>query len=90
MNGKYFANNNRAGSMLKLNFYVCPICGNIIYSMGENGKSCCEITLPELEVENVDKRHESTLEKSRDEYYSHSQHEMTKTLYINYSICYTK
>ena len=90
MNGKYFANNNRAGSMLKLNFYVCPICGNIIYSMGENVISCCGITLPKLEVENVDKRHEIILEKSQNEYYIHSQHEMTKTLYIIYCICYTR
>lgn len=84
MNGKYFVNNNRAGNMFKLNFYVCPICGNIIYSMGENVISCCGITLPKLEVENVDKKHEITLEKSQDEYYIHSQHEMTKNHYISF------
>lgn len=36
--------------MLKSNFSVCPICGNIIHTKRENINSCCGINLPILEV----------------------------------------
>lgn len=34
MNGNYISNNNKSSNMLKTNFYVCPICGNFIHSIG--------------------------------------------------------
>lgn len=36
MNGEYIANKNVSANMKKSKFYVCPICGNIIHSVGEN------------------------------------------------------
>ena len=33
MNGEYILNHNKASNMLKSNFSVCPICGNIIYTI---------------------------------------------------------
>lgn len=38
--GKKITNNNTAGNILKSKFSVCPVCGNIIHSMGE-GVNCC-------------------------------------------------
>ena len=51
MNGEYIINQNKLSNMLKSMFSVCPICGNIIYAMGENVNSCCGINLPILEAE---------------------------------------
>ena len=34
MNGKAVINRNVAANMLKTVFYVCPICGNVIHSLG--------------------------------------------------------
>ena len=33
-------NNNRHGNMLKTEFYVCPVCGNVIHSIGEGLFHC--------------------------------------------------
>ena len=51
MKGEYIINNNKHANMLKTNFYVCPICGNIIHSIGESIIYCCGITLPKQEAE---------------------------------------
>lgn len=52
--GSEVQNKNRAFNMKKIQFYVCPICGNIIQSTGEAVISCCGITLPPLEIEDCD------------------------------------
>ena len=49
--GEVQVNTNRAGNMLRSGFYVCPVCGNVIYSLGAASISCCGITLPTLEAE---------------------------------------
>ena len=84
MNGEYRNNNNQSGNMLKSKFSVCPICGNIIHSMGENINSCCGITLPVLEAENEDEEHIINCEIVEDEYYITIKHEMTKKHYISF------
>lgn len=40
-NGKEIINKNKSGNICKVKFYVCPICGNVIFSMGEGVYSCC-------------------------------------------------
>ena len=34
MNGEQIINKNISANMLRCKFYVCPICGNVIHSMG--------------------------------------------------------
>ena len=48
MNGEQITNRNVSANMLRSKFYVCPVCGNIIHSMGDSLMSCCGITLPAL------------------------------------------
>ena len=64
--------------------YVCPICGNVIQSIGQGTYSCCGITLPVLEVEEADKEHEMRLEIIDGEYYVSFEHQMTKEHYISF------
>lgn len=70
--------------MLRSNFYVCPICGNMIYSMGQASVCCHGITLLPLEGENCDDDHSIKIEKIEDEYYVTIHHEMTKKHYISF------
>lgn len=84
MNGEYITNQNKSGNMLKSNFSVCPICGNIIHTMGENINSCCGINLPILEAELENKKHAITCEIIENEYYISLEHEMTKDHYISF------
>ncbi|MFR8227257.1 MAG: helix-turn-helix domain-containing protein [Lachnospirales bacterium] len=51
LTGDLRKNENISGNMRKMHFYVCPICGNIITSVGQGVFSCCGITLYEEEAE---------------------------------------
>lgn len=82
--GDSIKNRNINSNMTKVKFYVCPICGNVVVSVGEALISCCGITLPPLEPENADGEHNLTIEKVEDEYYITSCHSMSKEHYISF------
>ena len=52
--GNEVKNKNRTFNMKKVQFYTCPVCGNVIQATGEAVISCCGITLPPLEVEEAE------------------------------------
>ena len=52
--GEYAVNENRSANMRRGSFYVCPVCGNVIWSVGQGAYSCCGITLPALEAEKLE------------------------------------
>ena len=66
-------------------FYVCPICGNVIHSIGNAVVSCCGITLPALEAEDADEAHSITIEPVEDEHFITVAHEMTKAHFISFA-----
>jgi len=84
LSGDNIINSNRSFNMLKVKFYVCPICGNIITATGESVISCCGIMLPYLEAMEPDDIHTLAIEKVEDEYYVALDHEMTKNHYISF------
>ena len=84
LSGEYIQNRNRSSNMFRSKFYVCPICSNVIQSVGEAVVSCCGITLPPLDVEISDTEHQINLEKVEDEYYITVDHSMTKEHYISF------
>lgn len=82
--GEDVANRNRAFDMLRMKLYACPICGNVIQSIGEAVVSCCGIVLPPLEAEPEDDAHRPNIERVEDEYYVTIPHEMGKAHYISF------
>ena len=84
LTGDITENENLSGNMKKLHFYVCPVCGNIITSVGRGTFSCCGITLPEQEPESCDDDHRLILETVDNEYYATMDHPMTKNHYISF------
>lgn len=84
MNGEHIINKNISANMLRCKFFVCPICGNIIHSMGNTLVSCCGITLPALEAEEADDTHTITVENVEDEHFITIHHPMTKQHYISF------
>lgn len=84
LSGDTITNRNRSSNMLRSKLYVCPICGNVISSIGDSVVSCCGITLPALEAEEPDASHALKLEKVEDDYYVTVNHEMTKNHYISF------
>lgn len=84
MNGEYITNQNKTSNMLKSNFYVCSICGNIIRTTGENINSCCGINLPILEADLEDNKHIINCDIVEDEFFISINHEMSKDHYISF------
>lgn len=86
--GAEIENGNRSANLSKLNFYVCPVCGNTIFSVGKTCVSCCGIQLPALEVENEPaEKHKIDVQKDGDEIFVRMNHEMTKSHYISWFAC---
>ena len=84
LSGACIRNMNRSANILKSRFYVCPVCGNMVRSVGEAMVSCCGIMLPPLEPEASDREHELHVEKVEDEYYVRVEHTMTKEHHISF------
>ena len=84
MTGSTVSNQNVAANVLRSRFYVCPLCGNIIRTMGDAVISCCGVTLPPLEAEETDPEHSITVEKVEDEYFVTVHHPMTKDHFISF------
>ncbi len=82
--GDSVVNTNRSSNLLRMKFYVCPVCGNVIQSIGESVVSCCGITLPALEPESGEGEHTLLAERQEDEYYVTIPHEMSRTHYISF------
>ena len=84
LSGNCITNTNRSSNMYKSRFCVCPVCGNVIASVGEALVMCCGITLPPMEAEEPDEEHRINVEKIEDEYYVSVDHPMTKDHYISF------
>ena len=84
MNGEQITNRNISANLLRGKFYVCPICGNSIHSTGNAVVSCCGITLPALEAEDMDEEHAISIENVEDEHFITVHHSMTKQHFISF------
>ena len=84
ISGNTIHNANVSANMLRSKFYVCPVCGNAIHSMGEAAIHCHGILLTPLEAEPADERHRIFIERVEDEYYVRIDHSMTKEHYISF------
>jgi transcriptional regulator with XRE-family HTH domain len=84
LSGEHMENRNRAGNMLRGCFYVCPICGNVLHSVGNGAISCCGIFLPALEAEPAEGAHEIRIERIETDYYVTMRHPMSREHYISF------
>ena len=79
--GQTIVNGNRSANMLKSRFYVCPVCGNVLFARGDALISCCGIQLPALDAEEPEKTHRINVQRVEDEIYISSDHPMSKGHY---------
>lgn len=84
LTGDLRENENPSGNMKKTQFYVCPVCGNVITAVGQGSFSCCGITLLEQEPETCDENHQIILETVDNEYHVTMDHPMDKGHYISF------
>lgn len=88
--GEFAINGNKNCNLLKSFFYVCPICGNAVYSIGESSVCCCGVTLPRLEAEEPDEKHHLRVDKIEYENYVTLKHPMTREHHISFLACLTQ
>lgn len=84
LSGNTVSNMNASANMMRSKFYVCPVCGNVIHSMGEAVLSCHGVLLSPQEAEHSNEEHKVFLSRMEDEYYVQIEHEMTKKHYISF------
>ena len=84
ISGNAVSNVNVSANMLRSKFYVCPVCGNSIHSMGEAVIQCHGIMLKPCQAEKTDENHMVFIERIEDEYYIRVEHDMTKQHYISF------
>lgn len=84
ISGNTVYNANVSANMLRSKFYICPVCGNVIHSMGEAVIHCHGILLTPAEAEETNEDHMIFIERVEDEYYVRIKHEMTKKHYISF------
>ena len=84
ISGNAVSNANVSANMLRSKFYVCPVCGNIIHTMGEAVIHCHGVQLQPAVPEEMDENHKIFIEKVEDEYYVRVEHSMTKKHYISF------
>lgn len=82
--GADVSNANRSANVLRSKLYVCPICGNVLFAMGEAVVSCCGIALPPLEAEPAEGEHAIDVELVEDELYVSLAHPMSKDHHVSF------
>ncbi|MBR5560888.1 MAG: helix-turn-helix domain-containing protein [Clostridia bacterium] len=82
--GRTISNMNVSANMMRSKFYVCPVCGNAIHSMGEAVIHCHGVQLTPAQPEETDEAHMIFIEGVEDEYYVRVEHDMTKQHYISF------
>ena len=84
LRGEAVVNRNRAGSVPRARFYLCPVCGNLLYSLGQGAFCCCGIDLPPLEPEAPDPAHAPQADRVEDELYVRLAHPMEKEHFLTF------
>ena len=82
--GNSVRNSNVSANMMRSKFYICPVCGNVIHSMGEAVIHCHGVLLQPEVAEETDEEHMIFVERIEDEYFVRIEHEMTKSHYISF------
>lgn len=72
------------GNMRRIQFYVCPVCGNVITATGSTQISCCGSMLEALKPQPCDAAHAIRLEPMDGEMYISFDHGMSKEHYIRF------
>lgn len=66
ISGDEIKNTNVSANMMRSLFYVCPVCSNVIHSMGEAAVHCHGVLLKPAQAEQTDEKHKIFVERVED------------------------
>lgn len=84
LSGDLKPNKAVSGNIKRIKFYVCPTCGNALFSTGAADIACCGRKLSPLVAKQEDSSHEIEVSEIETDYYVKLSHEMTKQHYISF------
>lgn len=85
LSGQCVVNANRSANIARSKWYVCPVCGNVLWGTGAAAISCCGIALPPLEPEAPDDAHTPSVAVVEDEYdVTLPNHPMSKEHHLSF------
>ena len=82
--GELDPNSQAAGNLKNLHFYVCPTCGNLVTALVDTPVSCCGKKLTALTSQKADPEEKLSVEIIENDYFTSSDHEMSKDHYISF------
>lgn len=66
ISGDEIKNTNVSANMMRSLFYVCPVCSNVIHSMGEAAVHCHGVLLKPAQAEQTDENYKIFVERVED------------------------
>lgn len=84
LSGKLDINETLGGNMKKLQFYICPNCGNVITAMTDTTITCCGKKLKAMQPKKPDEGEQLSIEIIDNDYFISSEHEMVREHYISF------
>ena len=73
------------GNLKRMRFYVCPDCGNLLFSMDGGTASCCGNPLPPLEAREAPEEEQLKAVLSDGSWYITGTHEMHREHYVSFA-----
>lgn len=84
LGGDLAANAFIGGNMKNTDYYVCPFCGNLLFSTGKAEIFCCGRKLEPLTAKKAEAEEKLHMEQVEDEWFITSDHPMRKENYISF------
>ncbi len=84
LKGNLEENDMSNGNIKKMKFFLCPECGNLIFTTDGNEIRCCSKKLTPLSAQKVTPNHTLNIVKDDNELYITSDHEMNREHYISF------
>ena len=84
LSGELNRNELLGGNMKKMNFYVCPHCGNLVTSMIDTSVTCCGKKLKAITPVKATEEEKLSVQIIENDYFISSEHEMTREHYITF------
>ena len=86
LTGDVRTNANRSANVQRAVFYVCPLCGNVVFALGEGSFSCCGSQMLPQQAEDAatDPAHEPHVERIENDWFVSIDHPMDKGHYLSF------
>lgn len=84
MKGTLEENDISNGNMKKLRFYICPGCGNLMFTTDDADICCCGQKVTSLSAQKVGPEHRLNITRDDSEWYITTGHEMRREHYISF------